>query len=45
MLGGDAEEVDIQHYGLGTVRSLEEYQKFSGIDFKNQTIETIGEQQ
>jgi hypothetical protein len=40
MLGGDAEEVDIQHYGLGTVRSLEEYQKFSGIDFKNQTIET-----
>tara|TARA_R100000951_G_scaffold116046_1_gene126311 strand:- start:2238 stop:3779 length:1542 start_codon:yes stop_codon:yes gene_type:complete len=40
MLGVDAEEVDIQHYGLGTVRSIEEYQKFSGIDFKNKEINT-----
>jgi len=38
MLGVDAEEVDIQNYGLGTARSLEEYQKFSGIDFQKQTI-------
>ena len=41
MLGVD-EEVDLHPYGLGTVRSLEEYQKFSGINFKEQTI---GEQQ
>ena len=42
MLGVDEEEVDLHPYGLGAVRSLEEYQKFSGINFKEQTI---GEQQ
>mgnify|MGYP003116989494 CR=1 FL=1 len=42
MLGTTKEEVDIQPYGLGTVRSLEDYQKFSGINFKDQTL---GEQQ
>ena len=29
---------DLELYGLGTVRSLEEYQAFSGIDFRMMTI-------
>lgn len=44
MLGVDDVEMDIRPYGLGTDRSLKDYQKFSGINFKNQTIEVIGEQ-
>jgi Glycosyltransferase (GlcNAc) len=30
--------VEITEFGLGTVRSLEQYQTFSGINFKAQTL-------
>jgi hypothetical protein len=30
--------VDLERYGLGTVRSLEEYQEFAGLDFKARWI-------
>ena len=29
---------DLEQYGLGTVRSLEEYQEFAGVDFKARWI-------
>ena len=29
---------DIERYGLGTVRSLEEFQRYSGVDFVNKTV-------
>ena len=38
MLGTIDDAVDLGEYGLGTARSIEEYQNFSGIDFKNRTI-------
>ncbi|MBO5435382.1 hypothetical protein J6A31_06160 [bacterium] len=34
----DADKVDLGEFGLGTVRSLSDYTKFSGIDFKTHTI-------
>ncbi len=30
---------EIERFGLGTVRSLDEYQAYSGVDFKNRLIE------
>lgn len=29
---------DLDKYGLGTVRTIEEYEEWSGVDFKNQTF-------
>ncbi|MEM1153881.1 MAG: GlcNAc-transferase family protein [Pseudomonadota bacterium] len=31
--------LDIDRYGLGTRRTLEDYQRFSGVDFRRKTIE------
>lgn len=30
--------IDIGEYGFGTVRTVAQYEKYAGIDFKNQTI-------
>lgn len=40
LFGMDGEEMkDLSPYGLGTVRSLEEYKRYSGIDFTNRGIQ------
>jgi len=36
----NSKEEDVDEYGLGEELSLSDFQKYSGIDFKNRTIET-----
>lgn len=38
LLGIDPSTIDFRHYGLGKVRSLHEYELYSGIDFKNKRV-------
>jgi hypothetical protein len=38
MLHGEDNKIDIGLYGLGTERSLEDFEKASGIDFKNRKL-------
>lgn len=37
-VNSDEEFIDLEDYGLGDVRTLEEFEKFSGIDFKNKKL-------
>jgi hypothetical protein len=34
---------DLEHYGLGSVRTLEQYQEWAGVDFKSQTFTSQAE--
>jgi hypothetical protein len=38
LLSMESDEHDLSPYGLGSVRSLEQFIEFSGIDFKNRTV-------
>ncbi len=38
LLMGTGEVADLGLYGLGTVRSLADYERYTGIDFKNRTV-------
>lgn len=39
--GMDDLEIDFGEYGVGTKRTLQEYEEFSGVDFKSQTTKRI----
>lgn len=36
--------IDLKEFDIGTMRSIEDYEKFAGIDFKNKTIKTFAHQ-
>lgn len=38
LLGMEPSSLDFKQYGLGTIRSLHEYELFSGLDFKNRLV-------
>ena len=38
MLHGEKNDIEIGEYGLGVTRSLEAYERISGIDFANRTL-------
>lgn len=38
LLGMEAGDADLGPYGLGTVRSLDDYQRFAGVDFGRRTL-------